>query len=113
MRGSAGGANLCSGGTPSASSTGIGLVSGAFDGDGGTYWGSNGAVPQWLAYDFGSPVDVQQVWIGEGWIDNALWPGEFDLQYSDDGINWDTLKSFTASWSGATGSYTETKSFDA
>lgn len=63
MASSVGGANLCTGGTPSASTAFSGFpASWAFDAAGaGTYWSSSGAaMPQWLEYQFASAVSIVQ-----------------------------------------------------
>ena len=63
MRGSIGGADLCTGGTASASSdNGTNLPAHMFDDNTGTSWFASGtSVPQWIEYDFPSDVTIEQI----------------------------------------------------
>jgi len=86
MYSTAGGANVCSGGTASASSTSPGSSPGnAFDGDSGTTWGSNTTTDQWIQYEFGSPKNIVQFKLVSASIN---FPTECKLQYSADGSAW-------------------------
>lgn len=92
MRGSVGGADQCSGGTPSAS---VGSTpTNVFDNNTGTFWqsGSN-TFPIWIRYTFASPVYVHEVSmrIASGLNDG---PHTFSIQYYD-GASWITVRSFT------------------
>lgn len=85
------GAVLSVGGTPSASSEYPGgyQASKAFDGNFSTLWHSGtGSLPQWLAYDFGSAVEVVGVRIMPRQENVNQSPKDFKLQYSDDGSSW-------------------------
>lgn len=92
MRGSVGGANLCSGGTALASGVTSGLVAAnAFDGSTATEWNSEitGGTP-WLGYDFGSAVDVQEVSIRSN-ANSSMQSAWGLLQWSTDTASWVTL----------------------
>lgn len=112
MRAVAGGANLCSGGTASASSASSGSAANAFDGSTSTFWGT-GSFPTvpgvWLRYSFAAPVDIVQVVLKSYSVAPEYAPRSCDIQWSDDGTTWTTL--FSASgmtnWQSAT-SYTAT-----
>lgn len=83
-----GGANVCTGGTPYASSSFSGYpVTNAFDGSATTAWapGDNN-VPCWLAYEFASPKAIVQAKVIKSSGGNT--PGPFKIQWSDDGENW-------------------------
>lgn len=108
----AGGANLLTGGTPTASSSYQSTnTSGAYqpayacDGNAGTFWLSGGGLPEWWQYDFGAgnPQTIAEVKITTTTYttNNELTraPSTFILQYSDDGTNWASAEVFTAaSW---------------
>lgn len=104
MRGSVGGANLATGGTPSASTTGGGLVAAnAFDGNASTKWSaSSTAVPQQLIYTFGSAVTIEEVVLTAPTTYNDT-PISFDVQY-DNGSTWVTYWSvdYTGVWASGT-----------
>jgi hypothetical protein len=116
MRDPGGSPIATTGGTASASATfGGGAPANAFDGNPSTFWvgatASTGS-PQWLQYQFPSPVDVASFDIlaengGSGyWIGT---PEDFSLQSSDDGITWTTAYSFLgAGWAGPSWSNTFT-----
>jgi hypothetical protein len=99
MAAAPGGADQIGSGTPSASSSLTGSVA--------LPWSSAAypAYPQWWAYDFGSPVSVGEVRINS--LTSAYGgngPGMFDVQYSDNGTVWTTVKTFTAAaWTYFTG----------
>jgi hypothetical protein len=97
MRTSAGGANAATGGTPSASNALGGYpASSAFDGNNSTFWVSPSGIPAWLRYSFAAAVDiVELVWRNrpDGYTNES--PSAFSVQWSDDGTNWTTEKSFT------------------
>lgn len=82
-----GGPNRCGSGTVSASSVyGANAAANAFDGNTGTLWSTNvfsGA--HWLAYDFGTPVDVVQFKLRNA---PTNYQSPVTLQYSDDGSSW-------------------------
>ena len=92
----AGGGNIITGGTPTASTVNNGYVAAnCFDGNPATFWNSGGQPPQWVGYDFGSgnSVSVEEIkWTSRA--DYALYnPLSFAMQFSDDGTNW------SAAWS--------------
>lgn len=99
MRATAGGADQAGSGTAYASSETTSTASQAFDNNPATWWtsDSNESAPQWIAYDFGSAVSVAQITIQA--VNNvtaaARSPRSFEVQYSDDGADWDTAASFT------------------
>lgn len=98
MRASAGGANLCSGGTASATnSLGGNLPAAAFDGSTATSWQTtfSPTLPVFLRYTFAAAVDVVQVAIIGSNAYPIYSPKAFDVQWSDDGTSWTTA--FSAS----------------
>lgn len=97
MRATPGGADQCTGGTASASSTNGGNVAAnAFDNNSATAWSSAGAtLPQWLEYQFPSAVDVEELAILPGNLDQVA---VFEVQYYDE-ANWQTdWTHFTPAW---------------
>lgn len=108
MAASPGGPDQIGSGTPSAASladvtSDPGVVpagSWTSDGEGRyppDYLPTHDAVPTWWSYDFGLAVSLAEVRINA--VPNAYGvrgPGDFDLQYSDDGTVWTTAKSFSA-----------------
>ena len=63
----------------------------AFDGSNGTTYISNGSLPNWIGYDFVTPVGVAQLALRnrhDGYYTQA--PAAFLVQWSDDGTNWTT-----------------------
>jgi hypothetical protein len=109
MYDSAGSPIATTSGTASASATSLGQSpANAFGGGSTTFWlgGANPSVaaPQWLQYQFPSPVDVASFSIqgdtASGWAVGN--PQDFSLQYSDDGSTWTTLYSYLGA--GYTGS---------
>jgi len=102
------GTDLASGGTASASSvTGANTADKAFDNSHSTAWQSGGipsgaGAPEWLRYQFASGVDpvAIRLTLNEP-LGNSQAPADFDVQYSDNGSTWTTVKTFTAvSWLG-------------
>jgi hypothetical protein len=100
--------------TPATAAQTFGTVPGSFDAtqaadnNTATLWSSsNKTPPQWWAYDYGATssnwLDVVEVAItarNDGSFGQA--PSTFDLQYSDDNSNWNTVFSFTAAaWTSA------------
>lgn len=94
MRATAGGTDLCTGGTAGGDFTSGQLPGNAFDNSIATVWynGATGGRPVRLFYDFGSPVSVAEMWLrlpGAGTYPGATfgpslaWP-----QWSDDGSAW-------------------------
>lgn len=87
----ASGTVLSTGGTPSASSVYPGgyTAANAFDRNLNTIWHSNGgSLPEWLAYDFGSAVDIVGLRIMPRRDGLTQSPKDFKLQYSDDASSW-------------------------
>ena len=110
FRGSVGGSDMTSpslAGARSFSSTNFGgnPANLAFDDNFTTGWASNGnPMPQYIGWDFNSPVAVAEFAITRGisvyGVTNR-WPTEFDLQYSDDNSSWTTARSvliLASSW---------------
>ncbi len=61
----------------------------AVDGDDGTSWVSAAGDPQWIEIDLGATYEMNQVVLD--WADaSAL---EYDIDVSDDGVNWSTVYS--------------------
>ena len=93
------GSDVCSGGTPSASSNYAGHpATDAFDDSTTTYWMAiDTSVPQWLAYDFGAGNDknIVEVAIRHYSAASGKPPVEFKIQYSDNDADWYDLLSYT------------------
>lgn len=91
--------NLCSGGTPSASSEASGNTAAesfddVYSNSGSPRWVSTGNTGQ-LIYHFASPVAIQGVML-RNWFDQATqMANAFDVQFSDDGSAWTTFFSVT------------------
>ncbi|KMQ75307.1 discoidin domain-containing protein [Marinobacter subterrani] len=75
-------------------------ASNAFDDDVSNYWCSNGSdpLPQWIGYEFPEPLEVSAVTLESGPTSFFVqrMPITFDIQRSDDGVTWETVKSITA-----------------
>jgi hypothetical protein len=114
-----GGANLCTGGTASASKFLAGYPAGdAFDGDtsDGNAWlvGSDPGddTDQWIQYQFTGIQEITAVRIHK--TDHTLsgfggsFPQDFRIQYSNDGITYATVATYTdQDWAGAIGDFLE------
>jgi hypothetical protein len=90
---SVGGSDVTGSGTASANSVSGGAAANAFDNNAATIWATGtGAVPHWLAYDFGAgnEQDIVEVSITSRSSSAGSAPGAFQLQYSDDGSTWTT-----------------------
>lgn len=99
MRATAGGADQCNGGTPSASSINTGAEADkAFDNNATTRWstGPAGVTTGTLAYDFGSAVTVAEYTIQSHPTLPARSPKDFTLQWSDNGTAWTVADSRAA-----------------
>lgn len=92
FRASIGGATQCTGGTASASGVDAGNVAAnAFDNNTSTVWYSNGSLPCWIMYDFGSGNSKDIVEFACKPVGPQVYcPNEFALQYSDDNSTWTT-----------------------
>lgn len=90
MRATVGGADECTGGTPSASaSDGSAPASNAFDNNATTRWSTpSGTLTGWIRYQFASPVDVAQYTIQAHPTTPLRSPMDWALEYSDDGTTW-------------------------
>jgi hypothetical protein len=119
MAESPGGANVCTGGTASASSvTGSNTADKAFDGSFTSVntWQTltslfNNGLTAWLQYDFNaSPRDISEMKISfaTGLSGVNLAPKAFSLYYSDDNIRWTRQRS----WAEQVFSFGETKTYD-
>ena len=87
MASAAGGADLCTGGTPSASS---GTAANAFDANASSWWVSSGGGTQWIEYQFASAVSIVQYGLKHlpsGGTYGPYAPKDFKLQ-SFDGSGW-------------------------
>ncbi len=77
-------------------------VANSIDNNAATQWSSwNTAVPLFWRYDFGpgNAVEIVEVKItsrNDTWYNEA--PGKFSVQYSDDGTNWYTAWTVSATW---------------
>ena len=90
MRATVGGADQCTGGTPTASaSDGSSPPSNAFDNNATTRWSTpSSTLTGWIGYQFASPVDVAQYTIQAHPTTPARSPKDWALEYSDDGSTW-------------------------
>lgn len=99
MRATTGGADQCTGGTATANEElGVDYTAAkAFDNDNATIWHTSTSVlPNWIAYQFASPVEVEEVAItSRNEANSSTAPEDFSIQYSDDGTNWTTYWSVT------------------
>lgn len=96
----AGGANLCVGGTASASSTYLTYTASlAFDGiknNNNFSWLGGTTFPVWLKYQFGSPVTPAELRLwGPVTGTESRGPKDFKLQGSNDDATWADLKTVT------------------
>lgn len=104
MASSVGGANLCTGGTGTASDTngGANTADKAFDGSTATAWYGSGATSaKWIQYQFASAQDIKQIiWTPEtstGGRDRA--PTAMTVQASNDGSTWTAMGTWnTGAW---------------
>lgn len=103
----AGGTLLSTGGTPTASSFFASdptyAPTKAFDNNYTTFWHSNNkptpGAPEWIKYQFASPVDVAVIRMT--WREDTLnqAPGTFTIEYSDDNSAWTTAAGpYTPGW---------------
>lgn len=86
--------DLCTGGTPSASSDQASLgreVAKAFDDDTGTRWQANSTVPQWLKYQFAQAEPVSKVRINPYIYSGNASIKDFTVQGSNNDVDWTTL----------------------
>ena len=97
FRATPGGADQATGGTPTASSVWTAsnpdlFAANAFDDNPATIWSAeNNTNYAWLRYQFASPVEVAEVAItARNDVAADTSPGEFAIQYSDDGTTWTT-----------------------
>lgn len=115
FRATAGGSDLCNGGTPSSSSTFDSNRSHtyAFDNNtsvGTNFWGSATGLPQWIRYDLPVANRINQVMIQARNDGNTFGqsPKNFEIQSSTNGTAWDTEWTVTGSTGWAAG---ETRTF--
>lgn len=89
MRATSGGADQCSGGSASASTTFAGsAASNAFDNNTGTSWSASAAAyTDWIQYTFASAVGVEEVYIKHFDINKC--PSSVEVQYYN-GSSWVT-----------------------
>lgn len=106
MRGVAGGADQCAGGTPSADSNfdGSTVVANGFDNSTATAWSSASGFPHWIAYQFASATSVVELALTAR--NDATYyaqaPSAFILQSCDDGKAWADEETYSGvSWTGA------------
>lgn len=97
FRAAVGGPNVAVGGTATAdASSGGSGPSLAFDGDTGTSW-VHGAtvVPNWIKYEFDSPVEIKQIALQASTGTSAFnrMPRDFEVQFSGDNLTWTTVLS--------------------
>ncbi len=97
------GANVCSGGSSTASESYTGQpVTNAFDGNTGTYWSNNNNLPVWIQYDLGSGNE-KRVGAYKLYYDvsstTSNSPSNWTFSGSNDGSTWTTLDTKTGeSW---------------
>ena len=90
MRSAIGGADIITGGTPTASNFQVGFPpENAIDGDSTTRWGSGStSMPQWWKYTFPDPVSVIEYALGVAIVNGNRVPEDWTLQWSDDDSVW-------------------------
>jgi hypothetical protein len=89
MRATVGGADQCSGGTATASTSGGGAAANAFDNSASTRWSTDNLVlTGWLRYQFAAPVDIVEYTIQAHPIAPDRSPKNWTLEYSDNGSSW-------------------------
>jgi F5/8 type C domain len=91
LRASVGGADECSGGTATASTSYSGSFTAdkAYDNSSATSWAtSTNNTTGWIAYQFASPVDILEYTIQVLSGDLTRAPKDFALEWSDDGVTW-------------------------
>lgn len=109
MSATSGGADQCNGGIPSASANdGTHTPAKAFDNsvDKLNYWSSVSDGACWLQYEFLTAVDVKEFSITVYSSYAGYGPSDIYLQYSDNGTDFVTVQTFTATW--AIGNITNT-----
>lgn len=90
MRASNGGADECSGGTATASSSGD-VPSKAFDDNAATFWYSVGSTAAWIQYEFAAPKEIVEFTLQARPVNSAnQTPKDFALEYWD-GAAWVAL----------------------
>ena len=89
-----GGSTLCSGGTPLCNASDLGAVANAFDGNPADYWGATG-FPSYIGYELPTAANVVEFLITCSLYSTAYAPGNFTLDYSDDGSIWTTVATYT------------------
>jgi hypothetical protein len=99
MRTTVGGANVCTGGTATASSSnGAQTADKALDGSisSTNTWQTSSfpTLPVWWKYQFAAPVDIVEVILKTGTF-SAYFPKSLELQWSDDNSAWTTTLSAT------------------
>lgn len=87
VRGSVGGADI----SGSATKTSTASTANFFDGNNATetyaFAGGNENLSLWIAFDFGAPTVVAEVYLRTG-TNGTLAPNRLQIQYSDDGVTW-------------------------
>jgi hypothetical protein len=83
--------NLASGKPAFASSVRSAPPDSAFDGDATTRWESDYSDPQWIYVDLGNSYPIKRVHL----LWDTAYALNYDLQVSDDAINWITVQSVT------------------
>lgn len=90
-----GGPNVAVGGTATADASTIGnFPARAFDGDTGTWWAhGTPVVPNWIKYEFASPVEIKQIALqaGTATANPERMPRDFEVQFSEDNVTWTTV----------------------
>lgn len=105
------GADLATGGTPAASSTGEGSAAGAFDDVIAGAWFSTTATDgEWISYQFTTPAEVRYLTLKGSQDYPNQSPASFSVQYSDDGTAWTTAWEVTGQTGWAAG---QTREFHA
>lgn len=100
LHSTAGGANVATGGTATASETYSGLSpANAFDGNTSTIWGTASQISgAWIQYQFASATSIVEYAITTR--NDSYWnqvPMRWQFQYSDDGTTWTTADNVYAS----------------
>jgi hypothetical protein len=94
MRGTVGGADQCTGGTATAStSDATSPPANAFDNSASTNWQTvSGTLTGWLRYQFAAAVDVVQYTITARATSLTRMPKSWSLEWSDNGTAWTSIE---------------------
>ena len=77
------------GGIITASAQALEAAVNAFDGNPASGWRTTGQ-EQWIKYEYSEPTAVHEISMKAGVVSGTRGPKDFDLQYSDDDVEWVT-----------------------